>query len=643
MTSIHKLPSKVYNDILSGKTMQLQVYCAKELIENSLDSNCTTVTIQVDHKTCGLNYMAVTDNGTGIADGDRPLVCQPNHTLKIKSLGDLTEESFCTFGFRGEGLFFLRQLSKSGTFSISTKTATDKFGMEWSIDATTGKMLLLNRKVVTGDFGTKVTITGLFFHFPVRYKILCKDPSSSVSKLKEMLVSYSICHPSVRFYLKFVDYNPSSRKCISSKKCKDQVFTSGTLLLNSISIFLPKIANLERKFTSFKCESPVGFGCEININMHICANNIYSSKGLRVLAINKRPVMEDGLDSIYKKVSKVVSSVCQEFSHQTLSIWVVHISNVPNKFLDYNIEPSKTDICFTNPELEIAILDSLNRQLRKQLVIALENQIEAQTLPKDEIADGGHLEEEISMESSTIQTTKDSSFSEKESELQNPIADEWSFTMHDFESVPSDAVNQQRPSQDSSFSNEDLTISKSVSLSNPFIITKVKTTNLQQQPLVTDLIRPILKRKCQTKRQLAFLCSSTPKQTLDKRSLPSECLTEIVEDSSNQQIQAVPTKDKSSQTNLKSLINKNQCEYGTAVHNLAGYLDTRSYDIIELAAGDKTLLDHTKTQASSDENPSEHIVQFLTSFVGGSKKLLLQKVDEGWFSWGLEICNSRAA
>lgn len=72
----------------------------KELIENAIDAQATSITIEVENS--GYSYIKVVDNGTGIPLKYSHRVAKYYSTSKIRDLTDLSQIS--TLGYHGTSL-----------------------------------------------------------------------------------------------------------------------------------------------------------------------------------------------------------------------------------------------------------------------------------------------------------------------------------------------------------------------------------------------------------------------------------------------------------------------------------------------------------------------------------------------------------
>ena len=97
---IKLLPDSVANQIAAGEVIQRPASVIKELVENAIDAQATSV--QIILKDAGRTLIQVIDNGVGMSDTDARLAFERHATSKIRQADDLF--SLHTMGFRGEAL-----------------------------------------------------------------------------------------------------------------------------------------------------------------------------------------------------------------------------------------------------------------------------------------------------------------------------------------------------------------------------------------------------------------------------------------------------------------------------------------------------------------------------------------------------------
>jgi DNA mismatch repair protein MutL len=158
---IKRLDKSIVSRIAAGEVITGVYSVVKELIENSIDAGADRIVVELING--GKSEIKVQDNGEGMEKDDL-LVCYESHTTsKIDSFQDIY--TLNSFGFRGEALYSICQISKTTIFS---KTASSNLGHE--IEVVAGH--LVYEKPVQIEKGTTVIVRDLFFNVPARRKFL---------------------------------------------------------------------------------------------------------------------------------------------------------------------------------------------------------------------------------------------------------------------------------------------------------------------------------------------------------------------------------------------------------------------------------------------------------------------------------------
>jgi DNA mismatch repair protein MutL len=96
-----------------GSSLVLNDACSvvKELVDNALDANATSIIVEISLD--ALDLIQVKDNGHGIGIEDRQLLCKRGCTSKIRTMSDLEKLGGSSLGFRGEALASVAELSEA--------------------------------------------------------------------------------------------------------------------------------------------------------------------------------------------------------------------------------------------------------------------------------------------------------------------------------------------------------------------------------------------------------------------------------------------------------------------------------------------------------------------------------------------------
>lgn len=189
MAQIHVLDSETIDKIAAGEVVERPSSVVKELVENAIDAGATAVTVEI--KDGGIEFIRVTDNGTGMEQGQLRTAFLRHATSKIADASDLTRIS--SLGFRGEALSSIAAVAK---VEVITKTA----------DSVTGSRILLEgaREIgfeeVGAPEGTTFLVRNLFFNTPVRRKFL-KQPATEGGYIVDLMEHLAISRPDISFKL----------------------------------------------------------------------------------------------------------------------------------------------------------------------------------------------------------------------------------------------------------------------------------------------------------------------------------------------------------------------------------------------------------------------------------------------------------
>ena len=164
MAKIHILDEHLSNMIAAGEVVERPANIVKECVENSIDAHAKTITIEVWEG--GIEKIVITDDGEGMSREDASLSFIRHATSKIKDEDDLF--SIHTMGFRGEALPSIAAVSHVEMQTNNGKESTEiiyDYGQE------------IKNEAAGCPGGTKITVTGLFFRTPARFKYLRKASS----------------------------------------------------------------------------------------------------------------------------------------------------------------------------------------------------------------------------------------------------------------------------------------------------------------------------------------------------------------------------------------------------------------------------------------------------------------------------------
>ena len=326
MSKINLLSQETIDKIAAGEVVERPASVAKELIENSIDAGATAISVEI--KGGGIEYLRITDNGTGI-DKDQIQIAFLRHSIsKIQNADDLANVR--SLGFRGEALSSISAVSK---VELITKTKDSLLGSSYIIEGAKE----ISFTDVGAPNGTTFIIRQLFYNTPARKKFL-KSESTEGSYVFDVVEHLALSHPEISF--KFL------------LNGKEKLITSGNGVLSDTiyQLFGRQIASnvLDIDYEDDRCK-------------------ISGFIGQSVIARGNRAFEHFFVNNRYIK-SNNLSRACEEgyygflMGHQ-YPFFVINI-NFNNAAVDVNVHPTKQEVRF---EDEAAILEILTKVINNRL------------------------------------------------------------------------------------------------------------------------------------------------------------------------------------------------------------------------------------------------------------------------------------
>ena len=180
---IKLLPSHIANQIAAGEVVQRPASVVKELIENSIDSGASKISLVA--KDGGKLLVQVIDNGSGMSATDARMSFERHATSKIAKADDLF--SLKTKGFRGEALASIAAIAH---VTMKSKQHDAELGTEIVNEGST----IVSQEAVLCSNGTSIAVKNLFFNVPARRNFLGKD-TTEYRKIVDEFMRIALVHP----------------------------------------------------------------------------------------------------------------------------------------------------------------------------------------------------------------------------------------------------------------------------------------------------------------------------------------------------------------------------------------------------------------------------------------------------------------
>ena len=309
MAKINLLSPMVFNRIAAGEVVEKPCSVVKELVENSIDSGATSISVSVERG--GLGKIEVTDNGSGIEFDDLKNALLAHATSKISKLEDL--DNIGTLGFRGEALSSIASVSE---IEIISKTPDCEFGGK--IKCLFGHMEELTQ--IASIDGTRISVKNLFHNVPARLKFVRKDKTEE-NDITNYMARLILANPHISF--SYV----ADGKQVYKHKASDLKTAICDIYGEEIGKDLIEVNQTRGNMTLH------GYISRPEIAK---ANRTYQT-----LIINGRYV-------INYMISSAISNVYEDYLMKGKFPLYVLCLDLPHDEVDVNVHPSKLEVKFEN-------------------------------------------------------------------------------------------------------------------------------------------------------------------------------------------------------------------------------------------------------------------------------------------------------
>ena len=306
---IHILPVSLSNKIAAGEVVERPASIVKELVENSLDSEATKISVVL--KNSGKELVQVVDNGQGMSGEDLKLSFKRHATSKILNDEDL--EHIETLGFRGEALPSIASVAKIEAISRENH---QKVADRVLLDA--GKILKSDK--VAAPIGTNIQVKQLFFNTPARRNFLRAD-STELQHIISTIKRFFLAYPDVEFEVIHDDSQLFHLKRGTIEERIKDVF--GEDQLSALVKINDQLGGIELS----------GFVSK--------PDRVRRARGNQFLFLNGRPIQHK---SFNHAIMQAYGNLIQSGEYPLYCIFI----ELDPRLVDVNVHPSKMEVRFSN-------------------------------------------------------------------------------------------------------------------------------------------------------------------------------------------------------------------------------------------------------------------------------------------------------
>ncbi|MCY4401961.1 MAG: DNA mismatch repair endonuclease MutL [Candidatus Poribacteria bacterium] len=310
MPKIKILSADIANKIAAGEVVERPASVVKELIENALDAESTSIRVEI--RAGGKRLIRVSDNGTGMEREDALLALERHATSKVSQIEDL--ENIHTFGFRGEALASIASVSQ---FELLTRTADAINGTKINVDG--GVFHSVEESGCSP--GTHISINNLFHNIPARLKFL-KTDTTEMNHIIKQVTWAALAHPNIHFSL-----THNGKSIIDVRACDSNIERARLLYGKE---FADNLIEFNEELPDFKLSGLLGK-----------PDFSKPTREYQLFFMNQRPIQSRMLGAALKEA---LGAIIQK---DRQAVAFLFLTLEPNT-VDVNVHPAKIEVRFRN-------------------------------------------------------------------------------------------------------------------------------------------------------------------------------------------------------------------------------------------------------------------------------------------------------
>ncbi|MBX9890549.1 MAG: DNA mismatch repair endonuclease MutL [Amoebophilaceae bacterium] len=320
MSNIRLLSDLLVNQIAAGEVVQRPASVVKELLDNSIDAQSTTIKVII--KEAGKQLIQVIDDGIGMDEVDARLCFEKHTTSKIATTEDLF--NIHTMGFRGEAMASMAAVAH---LQLETRLHAASLGSYIEIEGSN----LKKQEAIATAAGTNIRVKHLFYNVPARRNFLKSNPLE-FKHIVETLQHAALARPDIAFSLY---HNDTTVYQLHPEKINQRI----------VHLF-----GEPYKKQLIPCEETTHL---LSIKGYIGKpEQAKKTRGEQFLFVNQRfiksPFLNHAIKNAYDRL----------LPSDSFPFYVIYLTIDP-RFIDINVHPTKMEIKFQDEKMLYTVMQAV--------------------------------------------------------------------------------------------------------------------------------------------------------------------------------------------------------------------------------------------------------------------------------------------